>query len=335
MNKLLLLAVAVFVGIATGYSQTPELKFRADGSFKIIQFTDLHYTGEDASKVVVENINKALDAERPDFVIFTGDVVLKAPVAERFKDVLNPVIARKIPYAVLWGNHDMEHDMTREELQKMIEKQPYNVGFKVQGIPGESNFILSVKSVASDKPGAVLYCLDSHSYSTLPDVPKYGWISHEQVLWYVGESARLTKENGGKPLPALAFYHIAVPEYNLAAGDETASMIGWRLEVPCSPGINTGFFAAAKIAGDVMGHFVGHDHDNDYVVNWQNVYLGFGRFSGGKTTYCNIPEGPGCRVFVLSDGKRTFKTYVRLLDGTILHNITYPKDLKVKLPESK
>ena len=333
MRKLLFLAVVVFANTIAGYSQTSGLKFRPDGSFKIVQFTDLHYQGNEASQVVVENINKALDSEKPDFVIFTGDVVLQAPVAEKYKDILQPLISRKIPYAVLWGNHDQEHDMTREELQKMIEKQPYNVGFKKQGIPGESNFILTVKSVDSNKSGAVLYCLDSHSYSTLPDVPKYGWISHEQVIWYVNESARLTKENGGKPLPALAFYHIAVPEYNLAAGDETVPMIGWRMEVPCSPGINTGFFAATKIAGDVMGHFVGHDHDNDYVANWQNVYLGFGRFSGGKTTYNNMPDGPGARVFILTDGERTFKTYVRLVDGTIQQEITYPKDLKVKVPK--
>ena len=332
MNRFLLFAYIMLLSI-TANSQTPELKFHTDGTFKIIQFTDLHYQGNEASQIVIENINKALDAENPDLVIFTGDVVLQKPVAEKFKDVLQPLISRKIPYAVLWGNHDQEHDLTREDLQKMIEKQPYNIGFKAQGIPGESNFILPVKSSGSNKPGAVLYCIDSQAYSTLSDIPDYGWISHEQVMWYINESTRLTKGNGGKPLPALAFYHIAVPEFNIAVSDEAAPMIGWRMEKPCSPYINTGFFAATKIAGDVMGHFVGHDHDNDYVVNWQNVYLGFGRFSGGKTTYSNIPGSPGARVFILTDGKRTFKTYIRLVDGTVQQEITYPKDLKVKLPE--
>ena len=53
---------------------------------------------------------------------------------------------------------------------------------------------------------------------------------------------RYTKENGGKPLPALAFFHIPLLEYNEIVGAETT--LGQKEEGIASPKINTGFFAS-------------------------------------------------------------------------------------------
>ncbi len=55
-----------------------------------------------------------------------------------------------------------------------------------------------------------------------------------------------------EPLPALAFFHIPLPEYNEAASDENAILIGTRMEKACAPELNTGMFTAMKEAGDVM-----------------------------------------------------------------------------------
>lgn len=80
-----------------------------------------------------------------------------------------------------------------------------------------------------------------------------------------------TERNGGKPLPSLAFFHIPFPEYNEAAQDENALLIGTRKEKACAPLINTGLYAAMLNAGDIMATFVGHDHVNDYVVDWKGI----------------------------------------------------------------
>ena len=43
--------------------------------------------------------------------------------------------------------------------------------------------------------------------------------------------------------------------------------IGIRREKACAPALNSGLFTAIKgKTGDVMGVFVGHDHDDDYAV---------------------------------------------------------------------
>lgn len=109
-------------------------------------------------------------------------------------------------------------------------------------------------------------------------------------------------------MPALAFFHIPLSEYNEAASDENAILYGTRMEKACSAAINTGMFAAMKEAGDVMGTFVGHDHDNDYSVMWKGDRTGLWTFHGCNTEYNHLSNG--ARVIVLKDGG----TYLYFLD---------------------
>ena len=81
-------------------------------------------------------------------------------------------------------------------------------------------------------------------------------------------------------------------------------------------------FTAMYEGGDVMGIFVGHDHDNDYSVMWHGILLAYGRFSGGNTEYNHLT--PGTRVIVLKEGQRAFDTYIRQIDGTIVNRSSYP-----------
>ena len=75
--------------------------------FKIVQFTDVHFKYKNpASAIALERINQVLDAEQPDFVIFTGDVVYAAPADKGMLQVLEQVSKRKLPFVVTFGNHD-------------------------------------------------------------------------------------------------------------------------------------------------------------------------------------------------------------------------------------
>ena len=113
-------------------------------------------------------MNEVLDAEKPDFVIYTGDIIFGKPAKESLLKALEPVITRKIPFAVTWGNHDDEQGMSRQELFDLIKDIPNNLTSTVQGITGVTNFVLPVKSADGKKESAVLYVFDSNSYSTLP-----------------------------------------------------------------------------------------------------------------------------------------------------------------------
>lgn len=310
------------------------LQFHKDGKFKIVQFTDVHWTpGNPNNEASAENMNYILDTEHPDLVIYTGDVISGKPAAEALDAALEPVVKRGIPFAVTWGNHDDEQDMTRRQLFDYIAPKPGNLTQTVEGISGVTNFVLPVLSSDGKKrQAATLYVLDSNAYSQVTGIEGYDWIRGDQIEWFRQQSRRIKEENGGDTIPALAFFHIPVPEYTQAASDVNAKLVGTRMEKCCDPIVNSGFFTAMRESGDVMGTFVGHDHDNDYAVNWLGILLCYGRFTGSKTTYFDIPSGNGARVIELTEGAHTFTTWVRLHSGEVINTIYYDAAAFAKKP---
>lgn len=272
----------------------------------------------------MERINEVLDAEKPDLVLFTGDVIFGKPAEEGMRTVLNLAAKRKIPFGMTFGNHDNEQGLTRAQLFDIIRTIPYNLTDSVAGVVGASNYILPLKSSDGKKDAAVLYCLDSHSYSQINGIKGYDYIKFDQIQWYRENSARFTRQNGGTPLPSLAFFHIALPEFNQAAADENAIMVGTRKEKACAPQLNSGMFASMKKMGDMLGVFVGHDHDDDYAVMWKGILLAYGRYTGGNTVYNHLTNG--ARVIEMTEGSTSFKTWIRLKGGEVINTVDYPKD---------
>jgi predicted MPP superfamily phosphohydrolase len=319
----LALAFILCIGGATAQ----ELRFNSNHKFKIVQFTDVHWIYDDPkSEEAAERMREVLDAERPDLVVYTGDIIFAKPAAPALQRALEPAIERGIPFAVTWGNHDDEQDMTRAELSAYIMDMKGNLTSHTEGISGQTNYTLSVKSSDGRRDAAVLYIFDSHSYSKIERVKGYDWIKHDQVAWYIEQSKAFTAKNGGSPLPALAFMHIPLPEMRDMTQNQNIYMVGTRKEMVCAPEINTGLATAMLSAGDVMGLFVGHDHVNDYVVDWYGILMGYGRFTGGKTVYHDIPQGNGARVIELTEGSRDIHTWIRIKDGKVINEVNFPAD---------
>ncbi len=322
LNGVLLLMLVVIFPM-----KAQQLKFGEDKKFKIVQFTDIHWVADSlASEEAGERMNEVLDAEKPDLVVYTGDVIFAPPADKGMLHALEPAIKRGIPFAVTFGNHDDEQDMKRRDLYEFIKDMPGNLTSTVEGLSGVTNFILPVKASDSDKDAAVLYMFDSNSYSTLKQTGGYGWIKHDQVQWYIDNSRKFTEANDGNPPLALSFFHIPLPEFKEALKNEKSFMIGTRKEPACTPEINTGLFAAMLEMGDVLGVFVGHDHVNDYAVSWKGIMLCYGRFTGGKTVYHDIPGGNGARVIELTEGVRQFRSWIRLKGGVVINEFTYPSE---------
>lgn len=309
-------------------AQSADLRFHTDGKFKIVQFTDTHIKAEaKESEAAFKTIAEVLANEKPDLVVFTGDVVTGRPVDKGWEMVTQPVIQLNIPFAVVFGNHDDENGMSRDEISHLLVRMPGCLLVpKVENVYGFGNYVLSVKSSDGKTNEALLYCMDSNAYSTLETVKGYGWFHADQIDWYRAESRKRAELNG-KVLPALAFFHIPLPEYNEAYKNEKQAPVGLRLEDECSPKINSGMFTAMLECGDVMGTFVGHDHVNDYVACLHGVALAYGRFTGGKTTYGDLPNG--ARIIELTEGMRAFKTWIRTGAGDVLVPVSFPDDFSV------
>jgi hypothetical protein len=318
--------VSLFIGIAFTLN-AQKLSFKEDGTFKIVQFTDMHYMhGNPKSDTTLMLIPRILDTEKPDLVIFTGDIVTGKPVQEGWDAVTKFVIDRKIPFAVTLGNHDHEQGVTREEIAGIVTAYHFNINSLSEVSRGRvmDNAIPVYSNEESLKEAALIYCFDSGAYSTIDGVDGYDWITTEQIRWYREQSLHYTIKNNFQPLPALAYFHIALPEYRLAFNDEKNVRYGVRKEDECPPELNSGMFLLMREMGDVMGTFVGHDHVNDYIVNYHGIALAYGHFSGWKTSY--TPGINGARIVVLKEGKREFDSWLHLLDGTIRDKVSFPVD---------
>ncbi|MDY2642849.1 MAG: metallophosphoesterase family protein [Mediterranea sp.] len=319
MKQILFCMLCMVALSLQGQTKPNKLRFNTKGEFKVVQFTDVHYVPgkPEESKKALECIDQVLDAEQPDLVVLTGDIIYGSPAEEAMRTVLQRVSDHQVPFVATLGNHDDEQEMKRADLYRLISSWPCNLQLAEQ-----TDFVVPVAASDGSKTTALLYIIDSHSYSTLPDAKGYAWIDGEQINWYRTQSRQYAEQNGGTPLPALAFFHIPLPEYGQAARSEGCILRGNRMEPVCSPVLNSGLFTAIKEQGDVMGCFVGHDHDNDYAAMWHKVLLAYGRYTGGNTVYNHLPNG--ARVIVLKEGQRAFNTWIRLRTGEIEQPTTYP-----------
>ena len=305
-------------------AQERKLQFNSDKSFKIVQFTDTHfYKGGPRSQEVLDNIIAVMEAENPDLLILTGDIVTGKPTIESWEILTDLLITYKVPYALTFGNHEDEAEASRLGLLEYLSERPYCLISDEGGeeVKGYGNYLLPVYN-RQGKAEKLIFCMDSRSYSLAKDqgVDGYGWFDHSQIRWFAENNQAWIEKN--PELQTLLFFHIPLPEYAWAF-DHGEFRNGIRMEEECSPKINTGMFSALVLQGNVLGTFVGHDHNNNYVAQHYNIALCYGYFSGGNS-YGDLPLN-GARIILLEEDKQTFTTWLRRIDGKILYRVELPR----------
>jgi Calcineurin-like phosphoesterase len=304
-----------------------SLRFRPDHTFTIVQLTDVHWkNGEPEDQRTRALIESVLEHERPDLVALTGDIVdgegSREP-GEAYREVVAPIEARGLPWAAVFGNHDDEGSLSRQQLLDVQRSCRCGLTRRgPRGIAGIGNYVLRIGGGRDGGLAAALYFIDSGAYSP-NGVGQYAWITRGQIEWYLRTSRRLAAEHPSGTLPALAFFHIPLPEYDEVW--RTARCRGSRHEPVCAPALNSGFFAALVEAGDVMGTFAGHDHVNDFEGELHGIRLCYGRASG-FSPYGREGFERGARVIQLQEGERTFRTWLRLADGSRLEQAEHEPD---------
>jgi 3',5'-cyclic AMP phosphodiesterase CpdA len=295
-----------------------QLKFRDEQTFTIVQLTDVHWhNGEPEDLLSRRLMEMVVEKEKPDLVALTGDIVAGGGCKDArrsLQQVVEVFEERKIPWAMVFGNHDDEGDASREALMEVQTACAMSLSEPgPSDIFGVGNYILRIHSAQANRIAAALYFIDSGGYAQT-SVGGYDWIKRDQIEWYISESRALTAA-AGKPLPALAFFHIPIPEYDEVW--DFHACYGVKYENVCAPRINTGFFAAMHEMGDVMGTFVGHDHINDYWGDLHGIRLCYGRGSG-YNTYGRNGFQRGGRIIRLKEGGRGFDSWLRLADGSVV-----------------
>ncbi|MDF2505521.1 metallophosphoesterase family protein [Clostridium sp.] len=302
----------IFQGNYKAASQKIELNFNKKGEFKIIQFTDLHEHPSKNEKTI-KFMENTLDSEKPDLVVLTGDNIegkhcmFREGVEKAISDIAKPMEDRKIPWAVLLGNHDSEFcKISRKSQMKIYMSYKYNLSQRFSTITTRAgDYNILIKDSKHKKPVFNVYMIDSGDYF----LGGYGYIKPQQIAWYKKVSSNL-KNDFGRKIPSLMFFHIPLHQHNKVW--KSGKFVGVRNEKECPQKFDSGLFSALLQMGDVKGVFVGHDHTNTYVGNLQGINLGYGHCTGfGGYGKDGFPRG--ARVFVINENKpEEFETYEKM-----------------------
>ena len=304
-----------------------NLKF-VNGKFKIMQIADVQ---EDypVNPDTIRLIDAAVEKEKPDLVVFTGDQIqgysacYKTDTYNKVKKVISeyitPISKRGIPFTLTFGNHD-DDCITGKNAQLEIYSSfdGYTVG-KSHGPTDPGTHFINIMDSKGEKDIFALYLIDSNKKEA---DGAYSPVRPDQLEWL----EKVREENGY--IPALAFQHIPVPEFYkvlkkvpfytkgaveayksrkntfwILPGEE-----GFMGETPAVPEINNGEFDILKKHGDILGLFVGHDHNNSFVRRLEGVDLGYTQ-GAGYNTY-GPADKRGVRIFELDEADlKNYKTY--------------------------
>ncbi|KAG9449208.1 hypothetical protein H6P81_009173 [Aristolochia fimbriata] len=289
------------------------LRFRYDGTFKILQVADMHYGNGIMTRCrdvmpsefwhcsdvnTTRFLRRMIQAEKPDFVAFTGDNIFGPSAhdaAESLIEAFGPVVESGLPWAAVLGNHDQESTMSREELMTFISIMDYSISqinpfpmspeavTEAAHIDGFGNYNIKVHGASGSELANNtvfnLYFLDSGDRATVNGVRTYGWIKESQLLWLRSMSYGFKHAEA----PALAFFHIPIPEVRQLWYKPRVGQI--QEAVACSS-FNSGVLETLDSMGDVKAVFLGHDHKNDFCGELKGIWFcyggGFGYHGYGK-----------------------------------------------------
>lgn len=323
-------------------------EFSADGSVKILQLADMHWSWQSDLKREAEYIDALISFSGADIAILTGDQVLGA-TKKTYLTLFDTLDASSLQgYALAWGNHDEQglYDPDFPTKEAISRSKCLNIDLPGDEIFGGSNFAIDLVS-DEGKTWYELFVLDSNKLNPEGFSMGYDVIHDDQIDWYARMVEKAKRENGAT-VPSLAFFHIALWQWEYAyrlskqedpfaysedpdfpggikaysgqMGEESWEVPGLgKTQVYCGYR-DSGFFQKAEELGSTKAMFVGHDHKNDFAAEYyldpsrsdDPIALCYGLKSGDGLTYESGHLG-GNLITVSEDGsvslQRAFLDY--------------------------
>lgn len=327
--SILLVAVLIVVGslsFVTFYHK--DYKEADDTAFKILQITDVHILNDEKKDAkAFKTITAMVEATNPDMIMLTGDLTSEKENFTAFKTGCEFLESFNIPWAFVFGNHegldikyeenevlDPEKIADRQTLSDYLESLPnciYEAGD--ENADGMGNYYYNV----TDESGKVLTSLimmDSHSYDE--ENNGYDHFHDNQIEWYENTIKSIAKDVNGdesKVVPSLAFFHVPMQEY-MTAYDEAKGTDKrlWGFHFPKedgTPAVDDRMFEKMAELGSTKACFAGHDHMNNFEVEYQGIRLNYG-LSCDHNIYL-VPLRGGVLINVKDDGSFTTQRLIR------------------------
>lgn len=288
--------------------------------FKILQISDTQlFTSGEENKAAMDLVKKLAEENQPDLIVTVGDNISGFFTKFILADFIEGMDSLGIPWAPVFGNHDGEGlaDLAWQGEQFMKAKNcVYQPG--PSNVSGEGNYIVNIEE--EGKIIQSLFLLDSHNKVEYEKGRKdYAYIEQDQINWYewaVKGVSELTygtyTPEEGKVVPSMAFFHIALPEFQTAlepyldengVGKVPAELGSGEIrERICCPPYNSGFFSVMKELGSTKDVFVGHDHANDAIVTYDGIRMVYGVKTGPSPHQWNDAVAYGGTLITIKDG---------------------------------
>ena len=305
------------------------LQKQAGDTFKVLVMPDLQLEENDRTdgqwQQTTTMVESLIEENDPDFLIFLGDLVWENAKASTMQDVADFIDGFKIPWAPIFGNHEGDTQMqaltglTREKIIDIMAKSEYCIFREgLKEVSGQGNYAVNLVDVSETGEESLAWSfilMDSHGY----DVEKgYDHLKKDQIAWYADYVEKLTVlANKGKAEEtwetpkSMVFMHIALPEYVKAYdkwvenGNNPEMGYGTRSATGTEQRVNSGMFNQILYSGSTTDVFAGHQHANDFGVEYKGVWLRYAL----KTGPCLGTTGVmgGTLITINADNTRSVK----------------------------
>ena len=305
-----------------------------DPQLKIEEWSSENKTG----KIFRKTVETLIDRVSPDLITLSGDLSY-ADDFESYKNFADYFDSFKIPWTCCFGNHDNQDgdEAVRKSIDEYI-KHEFFVFEKCDGSLGNSNFVILVEKNGKNAEGIIL--MDTHDRVPYKkdDCGKnqaWGYLTPEQLDWYSERISELKNMGCNDTtlithIPINAYLSAAKAAFKNPKEDKSVTLKDsygtqiWNAGYEDSYGVlhepisaypeDEGAFDLICKLGSTKNIVCGHNHVNNWVVNYNGVRFIFGTKTGNGSYW--EPEINGGTVLKINENgvKSVNHEYVDVLE---------------------
>ncbi len=307
------------------------LKKSPDRDFLILNLTDPQLGNEEWDenhknyKILTTTIRTLIERTRPDLITVSGDLAW-AGCTKAYSMLADFLDRFRIPWAPVWGNHDNQNGPESvDAVADMYLTHEYCVYEKGDPALGNGNYVIAVEEDGKTVEGVLM--MDSHDrmpYTNAEGETSNAWakLIPEQLVWYREQVEELKKLGCSDTtmimhIPIYAYRDAWAAAFREGAdaakvtveesygdscwNDGYKDSYGVRYEGIASYPADEGAFDVMLELGSTKHIVCGHDHVNNYVIDYKGVKFIYS-LKTGAGCYWNPVLNGGTYLRVTKDG---------------------------------
>ena len=254
---------------------------------RILQLSDTQITLYGDAMKAMPLIKETVEKANPDLIVLTGDNLMNDSPKIMLKQYIRFFDRFEIPWALVMGNHDYYTKIPMKEMSSLYENGKHCLFKQGYIIDSYGNYSYTIER--NDTPIYFLIFMDN--------AIKF---SQEHIDWYANTINNLPYINDDEKLPSMVFFHKPLLDTYYAylyAVNFNRPIDGERREGIAFVHEDARIFDKALELGSTKAMIYGHNHRNNFIVDYCNIKLCFG-LKTGKAAY-HDRDLIGGNVFIL------------------------------------